>query len=148
MNLSHRKPLNNLVSVDEWIDRFMGDDFFGEGWSNRGVAQESFPVTDIFETKDEYVFKVEVPGLEKKDIHVELEDNTLIVKGEYNKENKTEEGSYHRTERFRGTFKRSFRLPGEADGNKVKAEMKNGVLELKVAKAEAKKAKSIPITVN
>jgi HSP20 family protein len=146
--LTHKRPAYNTLSVNDWLDSFFEDDFFGKGWGNLDVSSGNYPATDIFETDNEYVFKLEVPGLDKENIQVELVDNTLTVKGEHKNETESGEGGIRRTERFRGSFQRSFRLPGEADGNKVKAEMKDGILELRIAKLEVQKTKSIPITVH
>ncbi|MCP5048683.1 MAG: Hsp20/alpha crystallin family protein [bacterium] len=148
MMLTHRKPMTNLLSVNDWVDRFFQDDFFKDDWKATDVWSGGYPTTDVFETKDEYVFKLEVPGLSNDDIQIELTGNILTVKGEHKEESNVEEGNYRHTERFNGTFNRSFTLPGEADGNKIDAAMKDGVLELRIPKAEEKKVKSIPISVN
>ncbi len=105
------------------------------------------PATDIYESKDEYVLKVELPGLAKDDVSIEFENGTLTINGERKEEKEVKEENYHRTERYYGTFSRSFRLPKNVDEKKIGARMKDGILELKVPKAEEVKAKAIPINV-
>jgi HSP20 family protein len=106
-----------------------------------------YPAADIYETKDDYVFKLEVPGLSKEDINIECNGNTLSIKGEKKEEKEVKKENYHRIESYCGTFARSFNLPKNVDPNKIDANMKDGILELRIAKAEEKKTKAIPITV-
>ena len=117
------------------------------------------PATDIYDTKDNYIFTMEVPGFSKDEIKMEYKEGTLLVKGERkaeaqadNKEEATVEVKtagddviYHRNERPKGNFSRSFRVPKNVDGKKIEARLKDGILELKVAKPEEKKPKQIPI---
>jgi HSP20 family protein len=110
----------------------------GRGWN---------PVTDIYETKDDYVFKVELPGISKEDIKVELTGDNLTIKGDRKEEKEIKKDDYHRTERFYGSFVRSFRLPKNADTQNMKAAMKEGVLELKIPKSEESKSKAISINI-
>ena len=133
------------------IDRLFEDAFL-RGWDtekeNTDALTTWHPTTDIYETKDDYVFKIEVPGLAKDDVKVEIKDNTLSIKGERKEEKEVNEEDYHRVERCSGTFFRSFSLPRNVDSKKTNATMKNGILELRVAKAEEAKPKSIPISLN
>lgn len=153
MFLTHHKPfrhLPNFASMHNQFRRLMEDDFFKPFVSknNDDFRTGDYPVTDIIETKDDYVLKLEVPGLKKDDIKVEITENTLSVSGERKQDSEINEEDYHRIEGFSGSFNRSFTLPGETDTGKIKASMKNGILELRIAKAEEKKAKSISIDVN
>ena len=107
-----------------------------------------FPTTDIYETDDEYVFKLEVPGLSKEDVSVELKDNTLSIKGELKEEDELVEDNFRRLERFSGSFNRKFKLPRDVDGDKIDAALKDGILRLRIGKAEEEKAKEIAISVN
>lgn len=97
-------------------------------------------------TDDELVIKAEIPGFSKDDVSVELKDNTLVLKGERRREAEVKEESYHRMERAYGALQRSFLLPTMVDQEKVKASYKDRVLELRLPKAEAAKAKRIAIT--
>ena len=103
------------------------------------------PATDIIDTKDDYVLKMEVPGFNKEDMNIEFKDSILSVSGEVKQKEDSEDMSYHWTERQKGRFSRSFRLPRNVDGKKIDAKLKDGILELKVAKPEETKPKSIDI---
>ncbi len=145
MNLTHFKPFGNLTSVQDGINRFFDSDFLKD---YRGITDSLttwYPATDVYETKDSYIFKLEVPGMNKEDIQIEFTANTLTVKGTRKAEQEVKEENYHRIERSSGSFTRSFTIPGETDSNKISASMKNGILELQIPKAEEKIAKTIPI---
>jgi len=106
------------------------------------------PATDIYNTQEDYVVKMEVPGFSKDDIKVEFKKDTLIVRGEKKVEVETEGIVYHRTERAKGGFSRSFHMPPDIDGNRINAKLKNGILELRIPKPEEQKPKSIPVNFN
>lgn len=103
------------------------------------------PTTDMLETAGEYIVEVELPGLSKKDIQINCQDNVLSIEGERNKEKKEEHPGYLRSERSYGNFKRSIMLPTSILEDKVKATFKDGVLKVMVPKAEKSKRKSVPI---
>jgi len=103
------------------------------------------PPVDIYDTNDALVLKAELPGFSKEDVSVELKDNTLILKGERKREAEVKEENYHRLERAYGAFQRSFSLPATVDQEKVKANYKDGVLELRLPKVEVAKPKRITI---
>lgn len=103
------------------------------------------PAADIFETEEGYVFKLQIPGIAKEDINVEFNDNTLSIKGERKDDTEIKEDHFHRIETARGKFFRRFVLPRNIDKKKIDAKMKDGILELKVPKAEEAKPKSISI---
>lgn len=150
MFLTQRRPLRRVPSMQDQFRRLLEDDFFKPFF--RGGEEDNwstdYPAADIFETKDDYILKLEVPGMKKDDIKVEINQNTLTVSGERKQDSDVKEDNYHRVERFYGSFNRSFTLPGETDTAKIKATMKDGILELKIPKAEEKKAKSISINVS
>ena len=107
------------------------------------------PSVDIEEASDKYVIKADLPGVDKKDIDVKLENGVLSIRGEKQTETETGKGSRrHRTERFHGTFARSFTLPDAVKAEKVDASYKDGVLSLAIPKAEESKPKSIDIKVS
>lgn len=100
------------------------------------------PAVDVRETKDDYVIEVDMPGLSEKDITVTLENKHLTLKGE----RKPMEGAtYTRRERAFGPFERVFHLPDDVDSTRVEASAKNGVLILRLPKAEQAKPKTIEI---
>lgn len=146
MSIAQWKPFGDLMSIHDRIHRFFDDEFKDAEKGSDSLATW-YPTTDIYETKDDYVFKLEVPGLNKDDINVEFCDNNLSIKGERKEEKEVEEENYHRVERYSGSFSRSFTVPRDTDGSKIKASMKDGILELRIPKAEEKKTKAIPISI-
>ena len=107
------------------------------------------PSVDIEEAEDKYVIKADLPGVDKKDINVKLENGVLSIRGEKQTEKETgKDTKQHRTERFYGTFARSFTLPEAVKADKVDASYKDGVLLLAIPKAEEAKPKSIDIKVS
>jgi HSP20 family protein len=146
MTLMRWKPFGDLVSMQGRINRLFDDAFSGLGKDQENFA-DWYPATDIYETKDDYVFKLEVPGLAKDDVNVELNNNTLTIKGEKKENKEVKKDDYHRVESFNGSFTRSYTLPRNVDAKKIKANMKDGILELHIPKAEEAKPKSISINV-
>jgi HSP20 family protein len=103
------------------------------------------PATDVYETSEEVVFELEVPGFEEKELQIEVIDHTLVVKGERKAEAATSEKDFRLHERLESTFERSFTLPGEVDGEHVKAAYGNGLLTLHVPKLAETKPRKVPI---
>jgi HSP20 family protein len=132
----------------------MFDDFFGRGWLRpfgawgRPLAAE-FPLTlpkvDVVDRDDEVVVRAEVPGMEKDELEVSVAGNMLTLKGETRREEKEEKGEYYRCEMSHGAFSRTLALPAEVDDSRVKATLKDGVLELKLPKVEKSKRRAIKI---
>jgi HSP20 family protein len=102
------------------------------------------PAVDVAEDKDRIHVKVEVPGMEEKDLRINYEDGLLTVSGERQFE-KRDDRSYHRIERAYGTFVRSFNLPRTVDPNKIVASYRDGVLEIEIPKKDEAKPKKIEI---
>jgi HSP20 family protein len=116
----------------------------GEGAS----ATTSFvPPVDIYEDAQKVVLKLEVPGVEEKDLDVRVENHTLTVKGERKFEAEEKEQNFHRIERRYGSFYRAFTLPETVDTENVKANYNAGVLKLELAKKAEAQAKKIEINV-
>jgi HSP20 family protein len=133
------------MSIPRRFNRLFEDSLYRDFEEETETLPQWYPTTDIYETKDGYVFKLELPGLKKEDINIELNENTLSIKGERKEEKEVKKEDYHQIESCSGTFSRSFALPHNIDPKKIDAKMKNGVLELRVAKAEEKKPKTITI---
>ena len=107
-------------------------------------AETWVPPVDIYETRDGFVIQVELPGVKKEDVGLELKENSLVLKGERRLERDVKEGA-HRTERVYGAFQRSFNLPTNINTSGVKASFKDGVLEIVLPKAEEAKPRQISI---
>jgi len=103
------------------------------------------PSVDISEDESEYLIKMDIPGMDKKDIKVNYQDGRLTVSGERKTETKEEEKDYIRQERYRGSFYRSFTLTDTIKDEEIQATFKDGVLKLVVPKAETVKPKSIKV---
>lgn len=139
-------PTKRLGCVSPFWGSLLGKD--PEKQSEDESRVSWYPAADIYDTEDNYVLKIEVPGLNKKDVNIEVKDNILSVKGERKEEKDEKKDGYHRTERLSGKFHRAFRLPRNVDARKIDASLKDGVLELKVAKPEETKPKNIPISIH
>jgi HSP20 family protein len=105
------------------------------------------PLADITEDEKEYLIKAELPELKREDVKVIVENGVLTISGERKFEKEEKKKKYHRVERGYGSFMRSFALPDDADGNKVKAEFKNGILTVHLPKNEKAKPKQIEVNV-
>jgi HSP20 family protein len=103
------------------------------------------PPVDVTETENELKVEVDLPGLTKNDIKVNVESNVLTIEGEKSSVEKEEGRRYHRTERVSGSFKRSLRLSTQVDATKITATHKDGVLTLTLPKSEVAKPKAIAI---
>ncbi len=110
------------------------------------VAEWS-PLVDITEDDKEYLIKAELPEVKKEDVTLSVQDNVLSISGERKYEKEEKGKKYHRVERAYGSFMRSFTLPEDADGSKIAAEYKNGVLHVHLPKSEKAKPKAIEIKV-
>jgi len=121
---------------------------FGQdgGHGGTGVTTTWEPPVDIYETNDALVLEVELPGVSKDAVSVELHEHTLTLSGERTREPAVKGGHYQREEGRYGAFQRAFRLPTLVDQAQVQATYKDGVLALRLPKREAAKPKGIPIT--
>lgn len=122
--------------VDSVFRRDTDEDLFPSVWS---------PAVDVAESDNEYLVKVELPGINKEDVKVTVQDSVLTILGE--KKQETEAKNYHRVERSYGSFQRSFTLPSTVKADKVDATFKDGVLTIALPKAEEAKPKEIDVKV-
>jgi HSP20 family protein len=111
------------------------------------VVADWVPSVDVSETEGEYQIKAEIPDVKKEDVKVTVEDGVLTIQGERRQEKEEKGKKYHRVECSYGSFVRSFTLPDLVDEEKVKAEFKDGVLNLKLPKSEKAKPKAIEVKV-
>jgi HSP20 family protein len=115
-----------------------------DGKETMTVAEWS-PLADITEDGKEYLIRAELPGLKKEDVKVTVESGVLTITGERKFEKEEKDRKYHRIERAYGSFVRSFSIPDDADGSKVQAEFKDGVLSVRLAKNEKAAPKTIEV---
>jgi len=122
------------------LERNMRRMFDDTGWT-----PISLPAADVYETKDEFVVELEVPGYEEKELGIEVSDHVLTVKGERMEVKDEEDKTFRLHERLEKEFERRFKLPPEANTEKVSAIFKQGVLEVHAPKAKELIPKQIPI---
>jgi HSP20 family protein len=135
-----------LSSLRREMDR-MWDRFFGETPLAKRAAEEWWPSVDMSETKDNYVVKAELPGLEAKDVDVSISGDVLTIKGEKKKEEEEKDEHHHYVERYYGSFQRSFRLPANVKSDKIDASFDKGILKVTLPKVEEAKKKRIEVKV-
>jgi HSP20 family protein len=124
------------------------EDFFGNSMVRGGDGASAgvwSPAVNVREDTNNYYVEAELPGMSKEDIHVEVENNVLSLKGERRFENKQEGENYHFVERSYGSFFRSFALPKNVDSENIGAEYKEGVLHITLPKREEVKPKKVSI---
>lgn len=110
------------------------------------VAEWS-PMVDITEDEKEYVVKAEIPEMKKEDIKIKVHDDVLSISGERKHEKEEKGKKYHRVERSYGSFVRSFTLPEDADGSKIAAEYKDGLLKVHLPKSEKAKSRAVEVKI-
>ncbi|UCF30752.1 MAG: Hsp20/alpha crystallin family protein [bacterium] len=141
-----KEPFRELMALQDRMNRLFTGNFGREGTEQDLEAATWAPPVDIYETKDDIVVNVEVPGIAKDLISVEVKDDVLAIRGERPFEKGMTKEQYHRMERAYGKFRRSFILgtPVQIDG--VRAAYKDGVLEITLPKVEAVKPRKIEIS--
>jgi len=138
-----RVPFGALAcNIDRWFD-----DMF----SMRPVTESEIgwvPRADVHESDNAFIVQLDLPGVEKDNVKVKFEDDTLVVSGERKYESSVDEKNFHRVERIYGSFTRSIAIPRDVDSEKISASFKNGVLEITLPKTEEVKPKEIEIKVS
>jgi HSP20 family protein len=137
-------PFRELEDVSNRLNRL----FSRSPGTRDGGALAVFdwaPTVDIAETAEEYQIKAELPEVKKEDIKVSVENNTLRIEGERKQEKEEKGKKWHRVERSYGSFLRTFTLPENADGTKMSAEYKNGVLNVHLPKASKPAPRTVEV---
>ena len=142
-------PFRDLMNLQERMNRIFDESYrgartTGDDWALGGSWA---PAVDIYEHEGNIVLKAELPGIDSNDVDIRLENNVLTLRGERKVDHEVKQENYHRVERAYGSFSRSFTLPSIVDQEKIKAEYKDGVLELTLPKREEAKPKQISIKV-
>jgi HSP20 family protein len=120
----------------------------GDGGREAMTVTEWAPSVDIIEDDKEWLVKADLPEVKKDDVKVTVENGVLTITGERKLEKEEKDKKYHRIERSYGSFLRSFTLPDAADGTKVNAEFKDGVLKVHLPKSEKAKPKAVEVKVS
>lgn len=148
MNLVRWDPFRELEEMTNRLSRLFERPALrtGDGRETLTVADWVSSV-DISETDTEYLIKAELPEVKKEDVKVTLQDGVLTIQGERRQEKEEKGKKFHRVERSYGSFVRSFTLPDYVDDARVKAEFKEGILNLHLPKSEKAKPKAIEVRV-
>jgi HSP20 family protein len=134
-------PFETLFAIQRALDARIASDWMG----SRTTGIGSFPPINIFQQNDDFVAIVELPGVDKDDLEIEVKENTIRISGD--KTIKYEDGaSIHRRERVWGVFDRTLSVPIQINPDAVKAEYRDGVLALFIPRAESDKPRTIKIT--
>jgi HSP20 family protein len=145
MAINRWDPFREVVALQNRVNNLFRE--MNEGDSPLTTA--SFvPAVDVYEDPKKVVLKLEVPGIEEKDLDVRVENNTLSVKGERKFEKEEKEENFHRIERRYGTFFRSFTLPSTVDSEHINASYVNGILKLELSKKPEAQPKQIKVNVS
>jgi HSP20 family protein len=149
MNLIKWDPFRELDDVSSRLNRIFGRLPSRSTSDNEMLAVADWmPSVDISETDAAYLIKGEIPGVNKEDVKVTIQDGMLTIQGERKQEKEEKNKKFHRVECSYGNFMRSFRVPDDADESGVKAEFKDGMLNVTLPKSEKAKPKSINVSVS
>jgi HSP20 family protein len=149
MNLVRWDPFRELEDVSTRLNRLFNQPFGRRPMEDEGsLMAEWAPAVDVQETDGEYLIKADLPDVKKEDVHVELQDGMLCLRGERRQEKEEKGKKFHRIERAYGQFERRLALPSEVDSQKVAAEFKNGVLNVHLPKSAHAKPRAIEVKVS
>jgi HSP20 family protein len=140
MVLQMSDPFATLLAVQRAMDEAMRSDWFGARTSGRG----SYPPVNAFRSGDDFVVVMELPGVKKEDLDIELKGDTIRVRGK-KAIDVDSELSVHRRERAQGQFDRTLTLPAKIEAGKVSAEYRDGILTVRLPRAESDKPRSVAI---
>ena len=145
MSITRYDPFRDLRSLQDEVNRLFSTNL-PRSFADEGIARGAWmPNVDIYENKDQLVLEAELPGMNREDFELTIENNVLTLRGERRFEKKDEADNYHRVERAYGSFTRSFTLPQTVSSENATAEYKNGVLRVVLAKREEVKARRIEV---
>ncbi len=144
MTLVRYNPLNEVSLFRNGFGRFFNDSFFNDS-SDANQKKEWQPVVDIIKKDNKVIVTAELPGINKEDISIDVNDDVLTLKGERKYENEVKEADFYRKERVSGSFSRSFVLPAGVSTEEINAEYKDGILTLEIPEAKKEEVKQITI---
>ncbi len=145
MNIVRYDPFRDLRGLREEFNRLFAGSL-APAFDEEGIARGTWsPTVDIYESKDQIVLEAELPGMNREDFELSVENNVITLRGERRFEKKDEADNYHRVERAYGSFTRSFTLPRSVSAEGASAEYRNGVLRVVLPKREEAKARRIEV---
>lgn len=146
MAITRRGDMGNSFYGLRQLNRILDDAFAGWPQEQGTITSAWLPPCDVVEDGDSVRIMMELPGVEPDDVRLSLENNILTIRGEKRQQQEsTEGGRVHRYERSYGSFERSFSLPNTVDAEKVDADYDNGVLTIRLQKAERMRPREIPL---
>jgi HSP20 family protein len=134
MTVMRYEPWNLVNRLHQDLDRMLNRDFSHGNDDSLGAVSDWMPAVDVHESKDAFVLRADLPGVEAKDIDVTMENGVLTLRGRRASEARKDEQGYRRIERVSGEFFRRFALPDTADPNSISAQINNGVLTVRIQK--------------
>jgi len=147
MVLTRWDPFRELSSLQNRVNTLFQDFNRGQGQEELLTTGNFVPPVDVYEDEHKITLKLEIPGIDQKDVDIRYENNTLTVRGERKFEKEEKEENFHRIERSYGSFARSFSLPNTVDQDNIHAEYANGVLKIDLAKRAEAKPKQIKVNI-
>ncbi|HEY3027106.1 MAG TPA: Hsp20/alpha crystallin family protein [Pyrinomonadaceae bacterium] len=145
MSIVRYDPFRDLRSLQDEVNRLFTSNLT-RSFDDEGIARGAWsPSVDIFENKDHIVLEAELPGMNREDFELSVENNVITLRGERHFEKKDDTDNYHRVERAYGSFTRSFTLPQTVSAEGANAEYRNGVLRVTLPKREEAKARRIEV---
>ena len=147
MAITRWDPFRDVMTLQNRLNSIFQDYNRGQGDGDFVATAAFVPPVDVYEDEHKIVLKLEVPGLKQEDLDIQVENNTLTVKGERKFEKEEKEENFHRIERRYGSFYRSFGLPNTVNAEAVKASYDAGVLRIELEKRAEAKPKQIKVQV-
>lgn len=138
-------PVNTFANMHREFDRMF--DRFRDDILEEEASKTLIPAVDIIEKENDFNIKVELPGVDKKDVKITVQNDVLTIQGEKKQECEKKDEDYYRVERCYGSFQRSFTLPSSVASDKIDASYENGILTLSIPKLEEAKPKEIEVKV-
>ena len=146
MTITRWDPFREVVALQNRVNSLFRD--FNEAGDGALTTASFIPAVDVYEDEKKVVLKLEVPGIDEKDLDISVENHTLTVKGERKFEKEEKEENFHRIERRYGSFYRAFTLPTTVDTESVAASYDAGVLKLELTKKPEAQPKQIKVNVD
>ena len=148
MALVRWEPVRELQTMQQEMNRLFNTFFDAPTGGNGGTGGRRWvPAMDLVETEDQFVLRADLPGLDEKDVNIEVQDNVLTVSGERRYEHEEKKEGFYRLERSAGRFSRSLTLPDGVDAGAIAAAFDKGVLEVRIPKPEERKPQRVQISV-
>jgi HSP20 family protein len=146
MELIRWNPMRDMFILRHQMNHLFNDVFRPVARGDEGVSMwNQYPTVDIYDNDENIIITAELPGIDKKDIVIDVKDDVLTLKGERSFDHEIKEEKYYCRERTFGKFERVFRLPADIDPEKISADYKDGILKIDIPKSEEKKPKQIAV---